>query len=125
MSMQVSSCNPAIRDQVKIELKESLAHWQETGVELKSNVSKDLIKQLFLALDGKRPEEIVPAYSQPLVFDDTVDAASFSKTMSTVFGAYQRGAHRTDQLERSFREDPNNKARKPNLRKNTQYDDFK
>ena len=125
MWMQVSSCNPAIRDQVKTELKESLAHWQETGLELKSDVSKDLIKQLFLALDGNQPEEIVPAYSQPLVFDDTVDAASLSKTMSTVFGAYQRGAQKTDQLEKSFREDPNKKARKPNLRKDTQNYDFK
>ncbi|XP_065191824.1 uncharacterized protein LOC135822914 [Sycon ciliatum] len=55
MSMQVKNCHPAIRDQVTAELKESLAHWQETGLELKSNVSKDLIKQLFLALDGKQP----------------------------------------------------------------------
>ncbi|XP_065191302.1 uncharacterized protein LOC135822459 [Sycon ciliatum] len=125
MRLQVRGCNPAIRDQAKTELKESLANWQETGLELKSNVSKALIKQLFLVLDGNEPEEIVPAYSQPLVFDDTVGAASFSETSSTVFGAFQSGAHRTDQLERSFRDDPNKKARKPNLRKNTRYADFK
>ncbi|XP_065191300.1 uncharacterized protein LOC135822457 [Sycon ciliatum] len=125
MRAQVISCNPAIRDQVKTELKKRLALWQETGLELKSNVSKELIKQLFLVLDGNKPEQIVPPDSQPLVFDDTGDTASLSKTMSNVFGTYQRGAQKTDQVERSFREDPNKKARKPNLRKNTQYYDFK
>ena len=108
----MKSCNQAIREPVRFELRAIVAAWEKTGLQNESLASHHFKAQLIRVIEGYKPE-LLPIPSE--------DIEPNADLMGGFFQGVQGGLKVGDALEEKFRRDPTKRATLPQFRTSESY----